>query len=511
MKYQSILFKDAKNHSVKNELAAPDFFTDLNLDQIVKAITTGKEEYNLMPYFYVSLHNEDDVIHRQEIMKDLEEAKVLHDLKVFAASMQEVRKNLVETKKQYHERQIERWFVDAVNIYANAVMKLSDDLSAGVVKSHGLKVFRHFLKEYCLSKRFTTLSAETKQIEKELASIRYKILIKGLRVEVDRYTKIPDYGTKIKGIFERFSQGAVKKYRFKFSTLPQMNQVEEMILDLVAKIYHDTFSKLALFYGQYKDFFDAAIVQFDREIQFYISYHEYISKFKKIDLQFCYPKVSKQNKEINIDETFDLALADKLQSSDTKPVVNDFYLKDGERVIVVTGPNQGGKTTFSRTFGQLHYLASLGLPVPGSNARLYLPDRIFSHYERMEKMANLRGKLQDDLIRLHEIIEAATPESIILINEIFTSTTLQDAIALSRKIASAIANLDALCVWVTFIDEVSTLNKKTVSMVSTVNPNNPVERTFKIIRQPANGLAFARSIAQKYQLTYDLLKRRLKQ
>jgi hypothetical protein len=94
-------------------------------------------------------------------------------------------------------------------------------------------------------------------------------------------------------------------------------------------------------------------------------------------------------------------------------------------------------------------------------------------------------------------------------NEIFTSTTLTDARFLGGKAMEKIIQLDLLCVYVTFVDEMASLGGSVVSMVSTIVPENPAERTYKVVRGPANGLAYALAIADKYNLTYEKLRGRV--
>jgi DNA mismatch repair ATPase MutS len=288
---------------------------------------------------------------------------------------------------------------------------------------------------------------------------------------------------------------------------PAAVHVEAAVLDMLAGLYKNIFADLNSFCKEYIDFLDPTITRFAREIQFYLSWLDYILPLREVGLPFNYPKICDTAEHLYGLEVFDLALAFLKRD---KTVTNDFVLNSPERIIVVTGPNQGGKTTFARAFGQVHWLASLGLCVPGREATLYLFDNILTHFAREEDLSTLNGRLQDDLVRLHGLFEKTTSQSIIIINEIFSSTTLSDAIILGGYMMDAISELRAIAVVVTFLDELATRGPDTVSMMSTVKENDPTQRTYKIVRKPPDGLAYAIHLASKYRLTYDQLVGRLK-
>jgi hypothetical protein len=510
MTFHSILFRNSGDTIKTDTIEAPSFFGDLNLDQIIDTITAGRQEYDLKPFFYTPLRDAETIYYRHEVMRDMEDATLMAYIKAFAEGMTIVRRYLAMVEKldfNYHKK---GWFLEAALLYCEAMTDLARNLSLADLKSRGFLAFRQFVTYYAHSPGFQSLLAEAQQVKDGLSGVKYGVIIQTGKFSVRMYEGETNYSVEVEKTFEKFKQGAVKDYRVKLHEGGGMNHIEAQILDFVARLYPAQFAALDLFCERQSSFVDETIRVFDREIQFYIAYLEFIADIKRKGLTFCYPQVSTTGREVHNYDAFDLALARALLYTEKPVICNDFFLKGPERIIVVSGPNQGGKTTFARMFGQLHYLASLGCPVPGREARLFLFDQIFAHFEREEDIHNLRGKLQDDLVRIHKILDQSTPDSILVLNEIFASTTLKDAVFLCKEIMARVMELDLLCVWVTFIDELSSLSEKTISMVSTVVPENPALRTFKIVRQPADGLAYALSIAKKHRLTYEQIKERIK-
>jgi hypothetical protein len=478
------------------------FAIDLNLDQIFAAVNAGREQLDLASVFYAPLGQLDDVTYRHEVLADLERPPVRAEIREFGRGMRQSREILTQARSLRSHWQQERLFVDAVSAYSGAVISLATALSELRPCSRGMRAFAEYLSAYRSSRDFTALADEAVEVVTKLRTVRYALNVTGTRVTVTGYRDEPDYAREIETFFAKFSGGPATAHSAPLPNRLNMNEVEAEVLELVARLNPGPFGAMHDYFRRHQGFLDGAVSAFYRDSQFYLAYLEYIEPLREAGLPFCYPHLSVSPGRVRAIEAFDLALAAKVALRPSPIVTNNFDLGPDKRVLVITGPNNGGKTTFARAFGQLHYLASLGLPVPAREADLVLADVVLTSFAQAERLGTGRSHLEEELVHLHGVIEQASPRSVVVLNESFSSTTLRDAALLGRAVLAQLLARGSLCAFVTFVDELATGSEATISMVAAVHPDDPALRTYKILPRPPGGLAYAAALAERYGLTY---------
>jgi MutS domain V len=121
-----------------------------------------------------------------------------------------------------------------------------------------------------------------------------------------------------------------------------------------------------------------------------------------------------------------------------RPVVgNDL---DGERrpLLVVTGANQGGKSTFLRSLGIAQLMMQCGLFVAAEAFTANVCEAVFTHFRRGEDASMESGKLDEELARMSEIADAAEPSSLVLCNESFAATNEQEGSQIAQQVITAL-------------------------------------------------------------------------
>ena len=295
--FQSILhFPGSVQYKTEHQ---PDFFADLNLDQIIEAITAPKEEYNLKPFFWTPLRDPELVRYRQEIMRDLENETVMACIKAFAEKMRTVRRYLALAEKLVYDYHKKGWLLEAALVYGDAVMALAHDLAEAPLKSRGLLAFRTWVQQYVQAQAFQSLVTEAREVKRALSELKYCVIIEIGKFKVKRYEGEMDYSPEIEKTFEKFRQGEVESYLARLPERSGMSHIEAQILESVARLYPEPFAALEHFCANHANFLDETVQTFDREIQFYVAYLDFIAEFKRRGLPFCYPEVSTTDKAIS--------------------------------------------------------------------------------------------------------------------------------------------------------------------------------------------------------------------
>lgn len=504
--FTSILYPGEATDGVHAHVPSATCLRDLGLDRILDGAASSPEIRTL---FAMPLRDADAIRFRQEVMRELESAALQEAITSFRADLHAARVRLEGDREAGFPYARERAVLDAAVRYVRAVSRLAATLDGSSLTSRGLARLRQHLSRTVASAAFRSLADDSTRAASQLNALRYTLLIEGRSVTVAPFREADDLREEVVRLFGRFMQRPAPEVEVRPYLPAARSGVQAQVLRRLAALNPQPFEGLTRFATRHVDFVDPVLERVARELAFYLDYLRYIAPLREAGLAFCYPSMAGREVRCLGRDVFDLALAQRLVGKHQAVVPNDIELRGRERIVVVTGPNQGGKTTYARTYGQLHYLASLGFPVPGSEARLTPFDRLLTHFERGEAAQDLRGKLVDELTRLRDLLEVVTPETIVILNETFSSTTLADASFLGAKLLGRLSQLDLRAVFVTFVDALATFDAKTVSVVSTVDPDDPSIRTFRLLRRPADGAAHALTIARKHGVTFEQILERL--
>ncbi len=144
-------------------------------------------------------------------------------------------------------------------------------------------------------------------------------------------------------------------------------------------------------------------------------------------------------------------------------VPNDVRLADDRRLLIITGPNMGGKSTYMRQTALIALLACIGSFVPADRARIGPLDRIFTRIGASDDLASGRSTFMVEMTETANILNNATPDSLVLMDEIGRGTSTYDGLALAWAVARELGRLNAYTLFATHYFELTGLPEEIAS------------------------------------------------
>jgi DNA mismatch repair ATPase MutS len=138
-----------------------------------------------------------------------------------------------------------------------------------------------------------------------------------------------------------------------------------------------------------------------------------------------------------------------------RQVVGNDVNVDGIDLVMITGANQGGKSTFLRSIGLAQLMMECGMFVPAESFRANLCNGLFTHYKREEDTTMTSGKFDEELGRMSVIIDNIQPNSLVLFNESFAATNEREDSEIARQIVNALLEKRIKVFYVTHLYELA--------------------------------------------------------
>ncbi len=187
--------------------------------------------------------------------------------------------------------------------------------------------------------------------------------------------------------------------------------------------------------GQSADHIDSFFNVLRLELAFYIGCLNLSEQLAQLGEPVTFPDPAPAHeRQHSFTGLYDAALALTMK----KKVVGNDVNADGKDLTIITGANQGGKSVFLRSIGLAQLMMQCGMFVPAETFRANVCSGLFTHYKREEDSTMTSGKFDEELGRMSEIVDAITPDSMVLFNESFAATNEREGSEIARQIVNAL-------------------------------------------------------------------------
>lgn len=249
------------------------------------------------------------------------------------------------------------------------------------------------------------------------------------------------------------------------------------------------------------------------EFTYYIRWAEYIEGLMKKGLKFCKAEALEDSAAVRMRARgfYNLKLCSIVTEENGEIVPNDLDFDDEHNLYILTGANRGGKTTVTQAAGQLFALAQGGIYVPCESFSFVPADCIYTHFPADEDKTMDLGRLGEECTRFREIYGKCTDRSIVLLNETFSTTSFEEGYYIAFDSVRALLQKGARTIYNTHMHKLAA-DIKALSAdggkwkaASLVTMSDGGSRSFKVKTAPPQGMSFAKDIAEKYGVTFEML------
>lgn len=527
--------------------------TDFGLDRIVQEICLNHTYYDDIKKIVLNGCDDVQVIqYRLDVLEDFVQHPEL------SADFETVLPLIHKLNIHHHTKSIAgaellrkiAWQLEALDVYVQCVaaIKEKSDRYNQVVKSEGLHKLFAFVDELSADEAYQSMAASLPDYRRKLQSMSSVTIginldneLKPAEAVILSLEEKPFKNKKGSLLSNLLGMKSIEDSYDGVSQFQNIRKLGNSALDTaLMKSLEDVFSDALIPIGnairRYIDINIPAVTDLEMEIGYFVGASKFIAKMASARLNMCKPTIAPADERVCvIHNMVDLILSIGLIRQhpgfelNNTIVANDIEFGANGRVYILTGPNQGGKTTYTRAIGLAQLLFQAGMYVPGSKAVMSPVDRIYTHFSEEEKPNINHGRLGEESKRLSEIFMNATRHSLILLNESLSSTSNKDSLYLAHDIVKGIKVLGCRAVFATHLLELAASveqindevpgDSRLVSMVAGVERDSDArlmdiskaKRTYKVLAGPPNEMSFAKDIAYLYGISFEQIMQTLKE